>query len=231
MNMRTILLASTALFALSAPAFAVDKETYETTTKIEKDSAGNYNEKETVTKTDADKTTTSTEKSLIVEVDSNGNIDKSKTVEITSDPKGLGNKHVVMIKDTEKTKDGKVISSHEKTVDGKNVEGTTDKYKSTSEVKRDSKGNYAERDITTKTDSNGTITSFEKDAKVDVDVNGDTNKSTTTKKVTDPKGLMNKDTVKTSATEKVKDGVIRTSEEVKVNGQTISSEITSAPSR
>ncbi len=231
MNTKSILLASTALFALSAPAFAIDKETYQSNTSIEKDSAGNYAEKNMVTKTDLDGTTTSSEKNLHVAVDASGNVEKSKTTERVSDPQGLGNKHIVTTKDTEKTKNGEVTITHEKTVNGKNVEGTTDSYKTSSKVHKDSAGNYAEKDITTKTDADGTTVSFEKDAKVAVDAHGDTAKSTTTKKVTDPKGLMNKSTVKTSNTEKTQDGQFKTSQEVKVDGKTISSEATSAPAR
>jgi len=222
MHMKSILLASTACFALSAAAFAADKETYESDTKIEKDSAGNYNEKDVTTKTDAAGTTTSSKKNLRIEVDAKGNTDKTMTTESVIDPKGLGNKHVVATKDTEKTKYGMVTTTHTKTVNGKNVEGTKDNYKSTSKIQKDSEGNYAEKDITTKTDANGT-TSFEKDANVAVDASGDTDKSTTTKKVTDPKGLFNKSTVKTSNTEKTKEGMVETSQAVTVDGKTVES--------
>jgi hypothetical protein len=221
--MKSILLASTAIIALSAPAYAADKETYQSGTKIEKDSDGNYSEKATVTKTDADGTTTSSEKNLSVEVDTKGNIDKTRTTEKVSDPQGLGNKHIITTTDTEKTKDGMVTTTHTKTVNGKNVEGTNDSYKTSSKVQKDSKGNYAEKDITTKTDADGTSISFEKDANVSIDANGDTNKSTTTSKVTDPKGLHNKNTIKTSNTEKTKNGMVKTSQEVLVDGKTISS--------
>ena len=148
----------------------------------------------------------------------------SRTTEVVVDPKGLGNKHVVVTKDTEKTKYGMVDTTHTKTVNGKNVEGTKDNYKSTSKVQRDSEGNYAEKDITTKTDANGTTTSFEKDANVAVDANGDVSKSTTTEKVTDPKGIFNKSTmVKTSNTEKTADGMVETSQAVTVDGKTVES--------
>lgn len=231
MSIKTILLASTAIIALSASAFAADKETYESTTKIEKDAAGNYSEKNTVTKTDTDNTTNRSERNLSIQVDAKGNIEKSKTTEQTSDPKGLGNKHIVITKDTEKTKDGQVTTTHEKTINGKNVEGTNDSYKTSSKIQKDSKGNYAERDITTKTDANGIKTSFEKNATVDVDANGDTDKSTVVEKETDPKGLMNKTSVKTTHTENKQNGVVKTSQEVKVDGKTVSSEITAAPGR
>src|SRR5665213_2550566 len=132
MNMKSILLASTAIIALSAGAFGADKESYQSSTKNERDSSGNYNEKDTVTRTGADGTTNSAEKNLNVAVDSDGNTDKSTTTERVSDSKGFGNKHVVMTSDTEKTKDGQVTTTHARTVDGKNMEGTTDHYKTTS---------------------------------------------------------------------------------------------------
>jgi hypothetical protein len=221
--MKSILLTSAAILAFSTSAFASDKETYQSGTKIEKDSDGNYSEKATVTKTDADGTTTSSEKNLSVEVDAKGNIDKTRTTERVSDPQGLGNKHVITTTDTEKTKDGMVTTTHAKTVNGKNVEGTNDSYKTSSKVQKDSKGNYAEKDITTKTDADGTNISFEKDASVVVNDNGDTNKSTTTSKVIDPKGLHNKNTIKTSNTAKTKDGMVKTSQALMVDGKTISS--------
>lgn len=231
MNIKSILLASTAILALSAPAFAADKEIYQSTTKVERDATGNYEEKETISKTDLDGTTTSSEKKLTIDVDANGNVEKSKTTELVTDPKGLGNKHIVKVTDTEKTKDGMVTTTHTKTVNGKNVEGTKDSYKTSSKIQKDSEGNYAEKDITVRTDPDGTTIKFEKNAKVAVEADGDINKSTTTKKVTDPKGLLNKSTVKTSNTEKTEDGMVESSQDVKVDGKTITHKETVAPAR
>lgn len=221
MNIKSILLTSTAILAFSASSFAADKETYQATTKIEKDTKGNYSEKNTVVKNDFDGTTNSSEVKLDISVDSKGNTEKSKTSERVSDPKGLGNKHIIKTVDTEKTKDGQVTTTHTKTVNGKNVEGTKDSYKTSSEVKKDVNGNYAEKDITTKTDADGTYVTFEENANVAVDASGNTSKSTTTKQVTDPKGLMNKSTVTTSNTEKTNDGQVSTSQEVTVDGKTV----------
>jgi len=229
MTIKSILLATAAVFTLSTAAYAVDKESYQATTKIEKDSDGNYTENNLVTKTEANGTTNSSEKNLTIAVDSKGNVDKSTSTEDIHKPKGFGNKHVTMTKDTEKSKDGEVTTTHEKTVNGKNVEGTTDHYKTSSKVTKDSDGNYAEKDITTKTDANGTFISFEKNADVTVDANGDVDKSTTTKKVTDPKGLMNKSTVKTSNTENTKDGAVTTSQDVTVDGKTVESKSETVP--
>jgi len=130
MTMKSILLASIACFALSAAAIAADKETYESDIKIDKDSAGNYSEKDTVTKTDANGTTNSSKKTLNIAVDAKGNTDKTRTTETVVDPKGLGNKHVVATKDTEKTKsDGTVKTTHKKVVNGKTVEDTSETTK------------------------------------------------------------------------------------------------------
>lgn len=227
--MKSLLLASTAIFVLSAGAFAADKESYQSNTSIEKSSDGNYNEHDTVTKTDPDGTVSSSTNNLSVEVDPKGNTDKRRTTETTSNPQGLGNKHVVTTSDTEKTQDGVVTTTHAKTVDGKNLEGTTDHYKSTSQVQRDIKGNFAERDITTKTEADGSAVSYEKDANVDVNANGDTDKITTTKQMTNPMGLSSGHTVNTSNTEKTKDGMVETSQAVTVDGKTVESKTEVTP--
>jgi len=46
-------------------------------------------------------------------------------------------------------------------------------------------------------------------------------KTTTTKETRDPKGLFNKDTVKTTTTEKMKDGKLTVEHEKVVNGDTV----------
>lgn len=229
MNIKSILLLSTATLALSSNAFAATKETYQTNTKIEKDTAGNYSEKSKTTKTELDGTTYVSEKDMVVGVDAKGNTNKSMTTKNVVDRKGLGNKHIVTTADTEKTKDGEVTTTHEKTVNGKTVEGTKDSYKTESKVQTDSKGNYEQKDITTKTDEYGTTVSYEKNANVSVDANGNTEKSTTTKEVVDPAGLNNKTTVTNSKSKEVKDGVVTTSQETKVDGKTVESKTETKP--
>lgn len=127
MNKTYILLASVAAFALSVPALAADKETYESKTKIESDAKGNYDEKSKVEKTDSAGTETAVEKKVDVDVDAKGNVDKSvKTVE-TTDPKGLFNKTKVKTTDTKKTQsDGSVKVTHKKVVNGDTVEKTSE---------------------------------------------------------------------------------------------------------
>ncbi len=221
--MKSILLLSTAAFAMSSPAFAANKETYKTETKIEKDTAGNYSEKSKTSKTETDGTTYSSEKNVAIGVDAKGNTDKSTTTKHVSDPKGLGNKHIITTSDTEKTKDGEVTTTHEKTVNGKTVEGTKDSYKSESKVQKDSKGNFEQKDITTKTDEYGTTVSYEKNASTSVEANGNMEKTSSTKEVIDPEGLGNKTTVTDSKSKEVKDGVVTTSQETKVDGKTVES--------
>ena len=229
MKLKSILLLSTAAFALSSHAYAGDKETYKTDTSIEKDSAGNYSEKTNTTKTELDGTTHMSEKKMVVSVDTKGNTDKSTATKTVSDPKGLGNKHVTTIEDTESTKDGEVTTTHAKTINGKTVEGTKDNYKTKSKVKSDAQGNYVEQDITTKTDANGTAMSYEKNAKISVDDNGDKSKSTTIKAVTDPKGLGNKTTVSSAKSNNTKDGVVTTHQEMNVDGKTVTSTTETKP--
>lgn len=221
MHIKDILLATTAMMALSAPSFAADKETFKSTTKIEKDAKGNYSENTSVSKTGLDGTTNTEDTKLDIKVDANGNSDKSKTVKLITDPKGLGNKHVIVVTDTEKSKDGKVTSTHTKTVDGKNIDGTKDDFKTSSKVQTDTNGNFVEKDITTKTDIDGTKISYEENANVSVDANGNTSKSTTTEHVTDPVGLLNKTVVSTSNVEKVTDGLVKSSQKVVIDGKTV----------
>ena len=128
MKHTSILLASVAILALNAPAFAAEKETYKSETKMEKDAKGNYSQKDSATKTDAAGTTTNAEKNVSVDVDSKGNTEKTVKIEESTDPKGLMNKTDVKTKDTVKTKaDGSVETTHIKKVDGKTVEDTKSK--------------------------------------------------------------------------------------------------------
>ncbi|MBY0427718.1 MAG: hypothetical protein K2Q32_00690 [Alphaproteobacteria bacterium] len=231
MKMKSALLLSTAAIVLSFPAFAAEKQTYEISTKIEKDAAGNYLEKNVTNKKDMDGTTTRAERELKINVDSKGNTEKSLTMMKSSDPKGLGNKHVESSKDTESTKDGQVNVSHEKVVNGKTIEGTHDNYKFESSAKRDEKGNFVEKDITRNVDSNGMLTETENKSSIDVDSNGDASKSTTTKVVTDPKGLNNMNTTTTTNTENTQNGQVKTSHEVTVNGKVKESVTDTAPQK
>jgi hypothetical protein len=118
-----MLLTTAAALALSAPAFAAEKEKYESKTKIESDAKGNYDAKVKSEKTDMDGTTSKFQKKVDVDVDSKGNTDTTVKTEESRDPKGLMNKSTVKTTDSEKMKsDGTVETEHKKTVDGKTVE-------------------------------------------------------------------------------------------------------------
>lgn len=123
MNKPFMLLASAAALAFTAPAFAADKETFKSETKVEKDGKGNYEAKTETKATDAAGTTTTAEKKVDVDVDSDGSKETTVESKATVDPKGLGNKETVKIKNTAETKaDGTTETSHKKTVNGKTVE-------------------------------------------------------------------------------------------------------------
>ncbi len=125
-----ILLATVIALSLSAPAFAADKESYESKTKVEKDTNGNYKETTKTEKTDLSGTTNAVEKDVKVKVKSDGETDKTVTTKETIDPKGLMNKETIKTTDMVKAKaDGTVDSSHKKVVDGKTVENTSESTK------------------------------------------------------------------------------------------------------
>ena len=93
--------------------------------------------------------------------------------------------------------------------------------KSESTIERDDDGSYVKKTTASKTDANGTDTSAETKVDMDVDSDGDATKTTTTKETSDPKGLWNKDTVKTKTTEKLRDGKLTVEHEKSVNGDTV----------
>lgn len=93
--------------------------------------------------------------------------------------------------------------------------------KSESSMERHENGGYVKNSTAERTTANGK-TRAETDIELDVDDNGNREKVTTTKQVNDPKGLMNKDTVKTKTTETLKDGKMSVEAEKTVNGDTVS---------
>jgi hypothetical protein len=95
-------------------------------------------------------------------------------------------------------------------------------YESKTKVEKDAKGNYEEKSQTEKTDAAGTTTSAEKKVDVKVDGSGNVSKTVKTEASTDPKGLMNKETVKTTDTAKTKtDGTVATTHKKVVDGKTV----------
>ncbi len=223
MQLRTLLLATAALLVQTSAGYAAE-EKYESTTTVEKDNDGNYQRKDVTTKTDVAGNTESLEKKVDVGVDNNGNYKKTVKTKSVSDPKGLLNKHVVEITDSHKIKDGKVESTHEKKVDGKNVLGEKDKYKTDTKVSEDANGNYDEKTTVTNTDPNGTKITYEKKAVVDVKADGSIDKSTTTKEIKDPKGMLNKKTVATANTQTIENGIVTSGQEISVDGKVVDSQ-------
>ena len=92
---------------------------------------------------------------------------------------------------------------------------------SDAKVELKSNGGYTKEATAEKVTTDGKMTS---ESKVDVDVDSDGDKEavTTTKEVNDPKGLFNKDVVKTEKVEKVVDGKVTVESEKTVNGKTVS---------
>lgn len=123
--MKYILLTSSVIVALSTATYAVEKESYQDSTKIEKDTDGNYNEKNKATLTDTAGTTTTSESEKNVSVDAKGNTDKTTTTKEVTDPKGMFNKKTVKTSNSEIVKDGTVKTNKSMTVNGEVVENTS----------------------------------------------------------------------------------------------------------
>lgn len=118
------LLALTSAVLLAAPAFAEEKTTYESKTKISQDS-DTYKKKEEVTSKGPEGKTSVTAKTT-VDVDADGDVEETMTTKAVDDPKGLGNKTKTETKDVVKhdKKTGMTTTEHKKEVDGKTVEHT-----------------------------------------------------------------------------------------------------------
>jgi hypothetical protein len=96
--------------------------------------------------------------------------------------------------------------------------------KTETDVSRDANGNYVKNTSVTGKDSNGTNTSTTSKVKVKVDTDGDYKKTIENKTVIDPKGLMNKSTVKTNETLQKKNGDNSYHYTKKINGKTVKDE-------
>lgn len=93
--------------------------------------------------------------------------------------------------------------------------------KSEATIERNDDGSYVKKTEAEKRDANGTKTTAETEVDLDVDGDGDATKTTSTKETRDPKGLFNKDVVKTKTTEELKDGKLVVEHEKTVNGDTV----------
>jgi len=97
-----------------------------------------------------------------------------------------------------------------------------EKYESKTKIEADAKGNYDAKVTTEKTDTTGTTTKFEKKVETDVDSKGNTDTTVKTEETVDPKGLMNKSTVKTTdKAETHSDGTVTNSHKKVVDGKTV----------
>lgn len=118
----TLLAATVAAAAFAAPAMAEDKTTYKAETKIEKSASGDYTRTSTEERKDASGKV-SAETKVDVDVNKDGGMTKTVETKTVDDPKGLLNKQTTKTEDMVKTTaDGKIETSHEKTVNGKKVE-------------------------------------------------------------------------------------------------------------
>ena len=100
----------------------------------------------------------------------------------------------------------------------------TDKtsYETNTTVDRDAKGNYNEESKTKKTNAAGTTTTTKEKVEVDVHDNGDVDNTVKSEKTTDPRGLMNKHSTKTTDTQDVKhDGSSKNTHKKVVDGNTV----------
>jgi hypothetical protein len=93
--------------------------------------------------------------------------------------------------------------------------------KSEATIERDDDGSYVKKTNAEKTSANGVKSTAETEVDFDHSDDGDATKTTTTKETRDPKGLFNRDTVKTKTTEKLRDGKLTVEHEKSVNGDTV----------
>lgn len=93
--------------------------------------------------------------------------------------------------------------------------------KTKTEVKEDKDGDYVKKTSSESEDADGTKTSIESEVEVDVDDDGDYKKTIESKTVTDPKGLMNKEVVKTKEELESDDGEDSYKYKKTVNGDTV----------
>ena len=99
-------------------------------------------------------------------------------------------------------------------------------YETKTSVERDAKGNYDEQSKTVKVNAAGTATTTKEKVEVDVHSNGDVDNTVKSETTTDPRGLLNKKSTKTTDTQDVKhDGSSKNTHKKIVNGKTVESNI------
>ena len=103
---------------------------------------------------------------------------------------------------------------------GSRADATTE-VKSEASIERDDDGGFEKKTEAEKVDATGTKTTAETKVELDVKADGDATKTTTTKETRDPKGLFNKDVVKTETKEKLEDGKLIVEHEKSINGDVV----------
>lgn len=93
-------------------------------------------------------------------------------------------------------------------------------YKAETKIERNDDGSYKKDVSAERKDATGKVAAEVK-TELDVDADGNSTKKVSTKDVRDPKGLLNKETVKTQQTTKVIDGKVSVESEKTVNGDTV----------
>jgi hypothetical protein len=97
---------------------------------------------------------------------------------------------------------------------------------SKTKVTGDSDGNYEQTNSVKENDATGTTTTEEKKLKLETNPDGTVDKTKEVKKTTDPKGLMNSTTEKTTDTVKNKNGKKVYHHKKKVNGDVVEDKTT-----
>ena len=114
------LLATVAAFAVAGPALAAEGEVKAEST-VKYDADGSYKKETNMERTDAAGTKHTSDTTVDVDADDNGNIEKRIETKTTTDPEGLLNKQTEKTIDKVKTVDGKTTYETEKTVNGETV--------------------------------------------------------------------------------------------------------------
>lgn len=136
------ILSATTMLTMGAAAFAAD-EVAKGETKVEYKDDGGYKSTQSSEHVNADGTKTSSEAKVDVDVDKDGQVEKTVKTESTTDPKGLLNAK----KDTSKAEvEEKDRGGYKQTVtrEHKDSDGTNVKEKSTTDVSVDREGNVTE---------------------------------------------------------------------------------------
>lgn len=89
-------------------------------------------------------------------------------------------------------------------------------YQSETKIERKDDGSFKKEVAAERKDASGKVTA-EVETELDIEADGDSTKVVTTKDSKDPKGLFNKETVKTEQTVKVRDGKVSADSEKKVS--------------